>query len=96
MEAFRKTDIRRKRCLNHINKVWGDKWKTVADPKNLIIPYNYERTLSSIGRIAKKISPEVFRAMLAKGISERLSNWESVRRTGIHIILTDLTYVEKQ
>ena len=70
-------------------------WKTVADPENSIIAYDSERTLSSIRRIAKKISPEVFGAMLAQAISEKLNNWESGRRTGIRGTLTDLTYIAK-
>ena len=67
-----------------------------TDPENSIMLYDSERTLSSIRRIAKKISPEVFGARLAQAISERLSNWESRRITGIRGTLTDLTYVEKQ
>ena len=66
--------------------------ENAADLENSIMPYDSERTRSSIRRTVKKISLEVFVAMLAQAISERLSNWESGRRTGIHSTVTYLTY----
>ena len=68
----------------------------MSDTENLIMLYDSEKTLSSIRRIAKKISLEVFVAILAEGICERVSNWENEGRTGIRGILTDLIYVEKK
>ena len=67
-----------------------------ADPDRLLLPYGSRRTLGSIQRISRKLSPEVFGPLLAQAVSYRLVNWENGSRTGIRGTLTDLKHVETQ
>ena len=94
VEAFRRTDAIKKRCLEDIKKVWGEEWKAKADPTGTIIPHDSERTLGLIPRISRRVTAEVFGVALAQAIDERLKNWGNGRRTGNRDTLTDLVRVE--
>ena len=67
-----------------------------SDLDGSLLPHDSERTLGSIQKISRKISPEVFGPMLAQAVSYRLENWENGRRTGIRGTLTDLKHVVTQ
>ena len=94
VEAFRKTDARKKRCLEDIKKVWGEEWKAKADPAGTIIPHDSERTQGLTRRISGRVTAEGFGVVLAQAIDERLKNWGNGRRTGNRGTLTDLVRVE--
>ena len=96
VEAFRKTDARRKRCVKDVEDVWGDAWRSAADPEDSLIPHDSERTLGAIRRISRKIPAKVFGAMLAQAIDDRLKNWSSGKRTQAKGTLSDLKHVEKK
>ena len=82
VEVFRRTDARKKRCLEDIKKVWGEEWKAKAEPAATIIPHDSERTLGLTRRISRHVTTEVFGVALAQAIDERLKNWVNGRRTG--------------
>ena len=71
VEAFRRTDARKKRCLEDIKKVWDEEWKAKADPAGTIIPHDSERTLGVIRRISRHATAEVFGVHRKKKISVR-------------------------
>ena len=75
VEAFRRTDARKKRCLEDIKMVWGEELKAKADPAGTIIPHDSERTLGLTRRISRRVTAEVFRVALAQAIDERLKSW---------------------
>lgn len=96
VEAYRKTDRKKKIQAAFIEEKWGKAWRTAADPKNTLLPeQDSERTLGSIRRICQKMTPEVFSAKLEEAIDNRLDNWRRGRRTNCRGTLTDLQYIEK-
>ena len=65
VEAYRRMDATKKRCLEDIKKVWGDEWKAKAEPVGTIIPHDSEGTLGLTRRISRRVTAEVFRVALA-------------------------------
>ena len=94
VEAFRRTDVRKKRCLEDIKKVWGEEWKAKAEAAATIIPHDSERTLGLIRRISRRVTADVFVVALVQAVDERLKNWGNGRRIGNQGTLTDLVRVQ--
>ena len=82
VEGFRRTDARKKRCLEDIKKVWGEEWNAKAGPAGTIISHDSERTLGLTRRISRHVTAEVFGVALAQAIDKRQKNWGNGRRIG--------------